>query len=129
MRSTSCYDADFPKMQIPEKHSIAKSQSHLIESSNISSFARFNRRIKFFFETIFFQRLFFKNIVYLILPDRRGVNTKIHLDAHGVLERFFCIDATIANCTIAEQLRSGLQAKHWLADCGYNTNAIIHNAR
>ena len=49
--ANSCYDVAFSKMQIPEKHSMTKTQTHLIESSNSSirdNLARFNRRTKRF---------------------------------------------------------------------------------
>ena len=52
--ANSCYDVAFSKMQIPEKHSMTKAQTHLIESSNSSirdNLARFNRRTKRFSKT------------------------------------------------------------------------------
>ena len=42
--------------------------------------------------------------------------------------RFFVTDANIADCTVAEKLISGFQAKYLLADRGYDTYAIISSA-
>ena len=49
--SNSCYDAAFTELKIPEKHTMAKRETHLIESSNSSirdNLARFNRKSKHF---------------------------------------------------------------------------------
>ena len=64
------------------------------------------------------------------LSTKRGLNTKIHLavDAHGMPVRFFVIDATVANCSVAESLIAKFQAEYLLADRGYDTGAIIQNA-
>ena len=42
--------------------------------------------------------------------------------------RFFVTDATIADCTVAEKLISGFQARYLLDDRGYDTDAIINTA-
>jgi IS1 family transposase len=47
--ANSCYDVAFARLKIPEPHTMTKSQTHLIESSNSSirdNLARFNRRTK-----------------------------------------------------------------------------------
>ena len=47
--ANSCYDVAFSRLNIPEPHTMTKSQTHLIESSNSSirdNLARFNRRTK-----------------------------------------------------------------------------------
>ena len=49
--SNSCYDAAFTELKIPEQHTMTKSETHLIESSNSSirdNLARFNRKSKRF---------------------------------------------------------------------------------
>ena len=49
--ANNCYDVAFSKILSPEKHSMIKSQTHLIESSNSSirdDLVRFNRCIKCF---------------------------------------------------------------------------------
>jgi transposase len=51
-----------------------------------------------------------------------GLNSKIHLamDAHDVPVRAIITDDTAADCTKAEELISGIAAKHLLADRGYD---------
>ena len=47
--ANSCYDVAFQQMGIPEPHTMTKSETHLIESSNSSirdNLARFNRKTK-----------------------------------------------------------------------------------
>ncbi|MDR0936015.1 MAG: hypothetical protein LBM98_04955, partial [Oscillospiraceae bacterium] len=47
--ANSCYAAAFKIMKIPEPHTMTKTQTHLIESSNSSirdNLTRFNRRTK-----------------------------------------------------------------------------------
>ncbi len=39
--------------------------------------------------------------------------------------RFFVTDATVADCSVAETLVAEFQAEYLLADCGYDTDAII----
>ena len=42
--------------------------------------------------------------------------------------RFFVTDATVADCSIAENLIAEFQAEYLLADRGYDTDAIIQHA-
>ena len=47
--ANSCYDSAFKKLEIIEPHTMTKSETHLIESSNSSirdNLARFNRKTK-----------------------------------------------------------------------------------
>ena len=49
--SNSCYDVAFAELKIPEKHTMTKRETHLIESSNSSirdNLARLNRKSKRF---------------------------------------------------------------------------------
>ena len=41
--------------------------------------------------------------------------------------RFFVTDATVADCSIAENLIAEFQAEYLLADRGYDTDAIIQH--
>jgi len=53
--ANSCYCEAFKMMGIPEAHSMTKSQTHLIESSNSSirdNLARFNRKTKRYTKSI-----------------------------------------------------------------------------
>jgi len=53
--ANSCYDVAFSRLGIPEPHTMTKSETHLIESSNSSirdNLARFNRRSKRFLKTL-----------------------------------------------------------------------------
>ena len=60
-----------------------------------------------------------------------GVNTKIHLavDAHGMPVRMVVTAGTTADCTQASTLIEGIDAQYLLADKGYDSNAIIAQAR
>ena len=62
---------------------------------------------------------------------QRGLNTKIHLavDAHGMPLRIIITKGTRADCTQADRLIEGLDADYLLADRGYDSNAIIEQAR
>ena len=64
-------------------------------------------------------------------PHKRRLNTKIHLavDAHGMPVRVFITQGTTADCTQASRLIEGLDADYLLADRGYDSNAIIEQAR
>lgn len=49
--ANSCYHVAFAEMKIPEKHTMTKRETHLIESSHSSirdNLARFNRKTKHF---------------------------------------------------------------------------------
>ena len=51
----SCYDVAFAQLGIPEPHTMTKTETHLIESSNSSirdNLARFNRKTKRFSKTV-----------------------------------------------------------------------------
>ena len=51
----SCYDVAFKTMKVPEPHTMTKTQTHLIESSNSSirdNLARFTRKSKRYSKTI-----------------------------------------------------------------------------
>ena len=63
-------------------------------------------------------------------PYKRGLNTKIHLavDASGMPLRIITQD-TRADCTQAGRLIEGLSAEYLLADRGYDTNAILEQAK
>jgi len=53
--ANSCYDVVFKELQIPEPHTMTKTQTYLIESSNSSirdNLARFNRKTKRFSKDI-----------------------------------------------------------------------------
>ena len=53
--ANSCYDVVFNEMKIPEPHTMTKTQTYLIESSNSSirdNLARFNRKTKRFSKNI-----------------------------------------------------------------------------
>ena len=62
---------------------------------------------------------------------QRGLNTKIHLavDAHGMPLRIIITEGTRADCTQTDRLIEGLDADYLLADRGYDSNAIIEQAR
>ena len=64
-------------------------------------------------------------------PHKRGLNTKIHLavDAHGMPVRMLVTQGTTADCTQASRLIEGLTAEHLLADKGYDTDAILEQAK
>ena len=60
----------------------------------------------------------------------REFNTKIHLSvkAHGVPVRIFITKGTTADCTQAEKLIDGIEARVLLADRGYDSEAIVRKA-
>nr|WP_233575850.1 IS5 family transposase [Noviherbaspirillum saxi] len=62
---------------------------------------------------------------------KRGLNTKIHLavDAHGMPVRVLVTSGSIADCTQAGKLIEGMDAGHLLADKGYDSDAIVEQAR
>jgi transposase len=64
-------------------------------------------------------------------PHKRGLNTKLHLavDAHGMPVRILITQGTTADCTQASKLIEGITAEHLLADRGYDTNAILEQAK
>jgi transposase len=51
------------------------------------------------------------------------------VDAHGMPVRVFITQGTTADCTQAGRLIEGLDADYLLADRGYDSNAIIEQAR
>ena len=61
------------------------------------------------------------------VPDKRGLNTKIHLavDANGMPVRILITEGTRADCKEAVHLIEGISAEILLADRGYDTNAIL----
>ena len=61
------------------------------------------------------------------VPDKRGLNTKIHLavDAHGMPVRILITEGTRADCKEAVHLIEGISAEVLLADRGYDTNDIL----
>lgn len=63
-------------------------------------------------------------------PQKRGLNTKLHLavDAHGMPVRVIITEGTTADCTQAGALLEGLTAKKLLADKGYDSDEIIGQA-
>ena len=64
-------------------------------------------------------------------PHKRGLNTKIHLavDAHGMPVRVLITQGTTADCSQASRLIEGFATDYLLADRGYDSNAIIEQAR
>ena len=64
-------------------------------------------------------------------PYKRGLNTKIHLavDAHGMPVRILATEATCADCSHAGEIIEGLAARHLIADRGYDSDAIVEQAR
>ena len=62
---------------------------------------------------------------------KRGLNTKLHLavDALGIPVRVVVTQGTRADCTQAPELIGGITADHLLADRGYDTDAILEQAR
>ncbi|MCB1719577.1 MAG: IS5 family transposase, partial [Candidatus Competibacteraceae bacterium] len=63
--------------------------------------------------------------------NKRGLNTQIHLavDAHGLPVRVLVTQGPTADCTQAAKLIEGLSAEHLLADKGYDTDAILEQAK
>jgi len=51
------------------------------------------------------------------------------VDAHGMPLRIIITEGTTADCTQADRLIEGLDADYLLADRGYDSNAIIEQAR
>ncbi len=43
--------------------------------------------------------------------------------------RFFVTSGTVADCTVAAQLIEGIPAEYLLADRGYDTDEILHQAQ
>src|SRR5271170_2025133 len=64
-------------------------------------------------------------------PHKRGLNTKLHLavDAHGMPVRAIITQGTTADCTQASRLIEGITAEALLADKGYDTDAILEQAK
>ena len=64
-------------------------------------------------------------------PHKRGRNTKIHLavDAHGMPVRVFVTAGPVADCTQAAALIKDINAQALLADKGYDTDALVSQAR
>ena len=64
-------------------------------------------------------------------PHQRGLNTKIHLavDAHGMPIGVLIAQGATADCTQAGRLIEGLSADYLLADRGYDSNALIDQAK
>ena len=62
---------------------------------------------------------------------KRGLNTKVHLavDAHGMPVRVVITQGTTADCKCASTLIEGIDAEYLLADRGYDTDAIIEQAK
>ena len=60
-------------------------------------------------------------------PDKRELNTKIHLavDANGMPVRILITEGTRADCKEAVHLIDGISAGALLADRGYATNQIL----
>ncbi len=64
-------------------------------------------------------------------PHQSGLNAKIHLavDAHGLPIRVLITQDTPADCTQAGRLIEGLSADYLLADRGYDSKALIDQAK
>ena len=64
-------------------------------------------------------------------PHQRGLNTKIHLavDAHGLPVRVLITQGTTADCTQAGRLIENISADYLLADKGYDSDAVIKQAK
>jgi transposase len=62
---------------------------------------------------------------------KRGLNTKLHLavDAHGMPVRIIATEGTRADCSEAASLIEGIDAEHLIADKGYDSDAVIRQAR
>ena len=62
---------------------------------------------------------------------KRGLNTKIHLavDAFGMPLRVVVTQGTTADCTQAGRLIEGITAEHLIADKGYDSDAIVDQAK
>ena len=61
---------------------------------------------------------------------KRGLNSKVHLavDAHGMPLRAFVTAGTRADCSYGARLIAGIDADAFLADYGYDTDAIVDAA-
>nr|WP_245968468.1 IS5 family transposase [Salinisphaera halophila] len=64
-------------------------------------------------------------------PHKRGLNTKLHLavDAHGMPLRILATQGARADCAKADELIRDFEAEHLIADKGYDSNAIVSQAR
>ena len=64
-------------------------------------------------------------------PLKRGLNTKIHLavDAFGLPVRVLITEGTAADCSLAPRLIAGFSADCLIADKGYDSDAIVAQAR
>ena len=64
-------------------------------------------------------------------PHKRGRNSKIHLavDSFGLPVRVAVTAGTVADCTQAFPLVEGLKAAAFLADRGYDTDAIVEGVQ
>ncbi|MBL8640431.1 MAG: IS5 family transposase, partial [Alphaproteobacteria bacterium] len=64
-------------------------------------------------------------------PHKRGLNTKIHMavDALGLPLRVLITEGSTADCTQASKLIEGLSADYLLADRGYDSDAILEQAK
>ena len=62
---------------------------------------------------------------------KRGLNTKLHLavDAFGMPIRALITQGSAADCTQAASLIEGIRAEHLLADKGYDSDAIVAQAK
>ena len=60
-------------------------------------------------------------------PNKRGLNTKIHLavDSSGMPVRAIITEGTRADCKEAVHLIEGIDAQNLLADRGYDTSEIV----
>jgi transposase len=59
------------------------------------------------------------------------INTKLHLavDAHGMPVRVLITAGPVADCAQANGLIEGLSAEHLIADKGYDSDAIVEQAK
>ena len=60
-----------------------------------------------------------------------GLNTTLHLavDAHGMPVRVIITQGATADCTQAARLIEGIAAEYLMADRGYDSDAIVEQAR
>ncbi len=54
---------------------------------------------------------------------------RLAVDAYGMPVSVFITQGTTADCARADRLIEGLDVDYLLADCGYDSNAIIEQAR
>ena len=61
---------------------------------------------------------------------QKGRGSKVHLtvDANGMPVRFFVTAGTTVDCAVAAKLIENFDAEYLLADCGYDTDAIVDAA-